>query len=66
MLKKAGRAPTYFRKPVRPGAASLRFSGCGFSRISSSPLKQLRVWHVFFRFGAGGLQELVEAEEFAA
>src|SRR6266851_2107885 len=35
------------------------------SRISSSR-KQLWVGHVFFRFGASGLQELVEAEEFAA
>jgi len=25
-----------------------------------------RVGHVFFRFGASGLQELVQAEEFAA
>jgi len=48
------------------GAASLRFSGCGFSRISSSSLKQLWVGHVFFRFGISGLQELIEAEEFAA
>src|SRR5713101_4066675 len=36
------------------------------SRISSSSRKQLWVGHVFFRFGTGGLQELVEAEEFAA
>src|SRR5437899_2810238 len=36
------------------------------SRISSSSLKQLWVGHVFFRFGTSGLQELVEAEEFAA
>src|SRR5712691_11491600 len=47
------------------GWRTLRFSGCGFSRISSS-LKQLRVGHVFFRFGASGLQEFVEAEEFSA
>ena len=40
--------------------------GCGFSRISSSSLKQLWAGHVFFRFGTGGLQELVKAEEFAA
>src|SRR6266446_7155932 len=46
--------------------STLRFSGCGFSRISSSSLKQLWVGHVFFRFGTSGLQELVEAEEFAA
>src|SRR6266446_4626018 len=32
------------------------------SRISSSSRKQLWVGHVFFRFGASGLQELVEAE----
>ena len=37
-----------------------------FSLISSLSLKQLRVGHVFFRFGISGLQELVEAEEFAA
>src|SRR5713226_5579325 len=37
-----------------------------FSRISSSSRKQLWVGHVFFCFGTGGLQELVEAEEFAA
>src|ERR1700719_578363 len=43
----------------------LRFSGSGFSRISSSR-KQLRVAHVFIRFGTTGLQELIEAEEFAA
>ncbi len=35
------------------------------SRISSS-LKQLLVGHVSFRFGTIGLQELIEAEEFAA
>jgi hypothetical protein len=45
---------------------TLRFSGCGFSRISSSSLKQLRVGNVFFRFGTSGLQEVVKAEEFAA
>jgi len=28
-------------KPLIAGAASLRFSGCGFFRISSSSLKQL-------------------------
>src|SRR6266849_10574 len=47
------------------GGAPYGFSGCGFSRISSSR-KQLWVGHVFFRFGISGLQELVEAEEFAA
>ena len=36
------------------------------SRISSFSLKQLRVGHVFFRFATSGIQELVEAEEFAA
>ncbi len=29
-------------------------------------MKQLWIGYVFFRFGTGGLQELVEAEEFAA
>src|SRR6266436_3676253 len=48
------------------GWRTLRSSGCGFSRISSSSRKQLWVGHVFFRFSTSGLQELVEAEEFAA
>jgi len=48
------------------GWRTLRFSGCGFSRISPSSLKQLWVGHVFFRFGTSGLQEFVQAEEFAA
>src|ERR1700687_5260439 len=47
------------------GWRTLLFSGCGFSRISSSR-NQLWVRHVFFRFGTCRLQELVEAEGFAA
>jgi hypothetical protein len=42
------------------------FSVRGFSRISSSLRKQLLVGYVFFHFGTRGLQELIEAEEFAA
>src|SRR5713101_6967209 len=49
---------------VRPNATGIQIR-LRISRISSSP-KQLWVGHVFFRFGASGLQELVEAEESAA
>jgi hypothetical protein len=55
------------------GAAFLRFSdlpaigrGAVSPGFSSSSLKQLWIGHVFFRFGTSRLQELVEAEEFAA
>src|SRR6266581_6241798 len=47
---------------VRPNATSIQIR-LRISRISSR--KQLWVGHVFFRFGASGLQELVEAEELA-
>jgi len=50
---------------VRPNATGIQIR-LRISRIFSSSQKQLWVGHVFFRFGTRGLQELVEAEEFAA
>ena len=44
--------------------ASLCFAFSNF--IITESLKQLWVGDVFFGFGSSGLQELVEAEEFAA
>src|ERR1700737_1241073 len=38
----------------------------GFPGFQSSSLEQLWVGHVFFLFGTSGLQERLEAEEFAA
>ena len=38
----------------------------GFPGFRRQSLEQLWIGHVFFRFGISGLQELVEAEEFAA
>src|SRR5260370_32031657 len=51
-----------------PVVFRVRFLSCAepTGEDQSSSLKQLRVGHVFFRFGTSGLQELVEAEEFAA
>ncbi len=49
---------------ARPNATSTQIRP-RISRISSTSRKQLRVGHVFFRFGTSGLQELIEAEELA-
>ena len=54
----------YSHDTVRPNATGIQIR-LRISRISSS-LKQLLVGHVSFRFGTIGLQELIEAEEFAA
>src|SRR5260370_37836482 len=42
------------------------FQSAVFPGFPQQSLKQLWVRHVFFRFGTGGFQELVEAEELAA
>ncbi len=51
-----------------PAVFRVRFLSCArpTAEDQSSSLKQLWIGHVFLRFGTGGLQELVEAEELAA
>src|SRR5467141_3269442 len=54
-------------KAATPNTRRPRFElGVAAVICFQSSWKQLWVGHVFVRFGAGGLQELVEAEEFAA
>src|SRR5260370_35591413 len=48
------------------GGAPYGFQGAVFRGFRRQSRKQLWVGHVFFRFGTSGLQELVQAEEFAA
>src|SRR5712692_7574575 len=68
--RKRRRSPTSGSVKERPVCVNRRVAHPTVFRVRffriSSLRKQLWVGHVFIRFGTSGLQELVEAEEFAA